>query len=239
MFAIWFFLWLLISFFVLYPFIRFGLSDPKYYRFAHYIRRVQAAFLLFISAIRVKVHSEELLDPKQAYIITPNHTSQFDIVTLTIRLPVFFNFMAKAELERIPLFGIWFRTLDISVERKDPRKAAQAYRKALNWLDQGHSTLIFPEGTIPDQAPQMLRFKEGPFKMAIEKQIPVVPVTIVGNWLVMPDKGVIEGRPGTVHHFIHKPIPTLGMKVKDAHELKEAVYRTISDQLLKCGFPQH
>jgi 1-acyl-sn-glycerol-3-phosphate acyltransferase len=235
-YAIYFGLGVAIWFIILYPFIRLGLSHPRFYRFAHLVRRFWGKILLVMGLMRLKQTIEEPLDPNQAYIIAPNHTSQIDIVTLVVKVPLFFNFMAKAELERIPFFGIWFRTIDIAVERRDPRKAALAYKKALKWLDAGNSMVIFPEGTISNQVPKLIPFKDGPFRMAIEKQLPILPVTIIGNWEVFPDQGVFEGRPGFIHQYIHKPIPTQGLTLNDLETLKAQVYQVINTKLQAHGY---
>jgi len=235
-YAIYLGLWVVLWFIFLYPLIRLGLSTPKFYRFAHYVRKFWGKMLLYFGFVRVYMHYEEPIDTNQAYMIAPNHTSQIDIVTLTAKLPLYFNFMAKAELERIPFFGIWFRTIDISVERKDARKAALSYRKALNWLDAGHSMCIFPEGTISNKVPQLIPFKDGPFRMAIEKQIPVLPVTIIGNWIVLPDQGIFGGSPTKVHQYIHKAIPTKGLTLNDIESLKEQVFQVINNKLHENGY---
>lgn len=235
-YAIYFGLWVVIWFIILYPLIRLGLSSPRFYRFAHLVRKFWGKILLVLGGMRLKQTIEEPLDPKQSYIIAPNHTSQIDIITLTVKVPLFFNFMAKAELERIPFFGIWFRTIDIAVERRDARKAALAYKKALKWLDEGNSMVIFPEGTISNQVPKLIAFKDGPFRMAIEKQLPVLPVTIIGNWEVFPDQGVFEGRPGFIHQYIHKPIPTKGLTLNDLETLKAQVYQVINAKLQAHGY---
>jgi 1-acyl-sn-glycerol-3-phosphate acyltransferase len=234
-YAIYFGLWTVIWFIIVYPFIRIGLSSPTRYRFAHLVRKFWGKMLLMGGFMRVKMEYEVPLDRTRSYMIVPNHTSQLDIVTLTVKLPLFFNFMAKAELERIPVFGIWFRTIDIAVDRKDARKGALAYRKALNWIDQGNSMVIFPEGTISNQVPKLIKFKDGPFKMAIEKQIPLLPVTIIGNWELLPDQGVFEGRPGFASQYIHKPIETKGLTMDDIEKLKEQVFTVISNKLQEHG----
>lgn len=203
---------------------------------AHILRKFWGKMLLLCAFIRVKTYYEEPLHTEQAYMIVPNHASQLDIVTTTVKLPLYFNFMAKAELERIPLFGIWFRTIDIAVERKDARKAALAYRKALNWLEAGHSMCIFPEGTISSSVPKLIPFKDGPFRMAIEKQIPLLPVTIVGAWEVLPDQGVFEGRPGIIRQYVHKPIPTKGLTLEDIDKVKAAVFQVINNKLQDHGY---
>ncbi len=235
-YAIYFGLWVVVWFIILYPLIRLGLSHPKMYRFAHVIRKIWGKALLVIGGMRVIQHFEEPLDTQKSYIIAPNHTSQIDIVTLTVKLPLFFNFMAKAELEKIPFFGIWFRTIDVAVDRKDARKGALAYKKALKWLDQGNSMVVFPEGTISNKVPKLVPFKDGPFRMAIEKQLPVLPVTIVGNWKVFPDQGVFEGQPGIIHQYIHKAIPTEGLTLKDVDALKEQVFQVINTKLQSHGY---
>lgn len=236
LFAMWFGFWVLVSFFIAYPFMLWFLAKPGRYHQAHILRRIWGKFLLIIGLIKVKTIYEEPLDKEKSYIITPNHASQLDIVTLTASLPLFFNFIAKAELARVPLFGIWFRTLDIAVERKDPRKAAESYRKGLRWLDEGNSMIIFPEGTISNQVPKLIKFKDGPFKMAIEKQVDILPVTIIGNWQVLPDQGVFEGRPGFVTQYVHQPVSTKGLTAADTEMLKQKVYSIINTKLQAHGY---
>ena len=187
--AIWFGLWVIIGFIILYPGFAITLSNPKWYSWGHKLSRIWGRWLFFWGAIWVKQIMEEPLDYKKPYVIAPNHTSQLDIVTLTVKLRLDFNFMAKIELARIPVFGIFFRTIDIAVDRKNPRQAAQAYQKAFDQLDSGKSIVIFPEGTITRDTPRLGRFKEGAFKLAIEKQVDILPVTIIGNWIILPDKG--------------------------------------------------
>lgn len=231
-FAIWLGLWTVVSFIILYPLIRYALRNPKRYPFAHKIRRFWGKILLLTSFIKVKQIVEEPFDTSKPYIICPNHTSQFDIVTLTVKLnQLDFSFMAKKELEEIPLFGIWFRTIDISVDRKNVRKAAEAYKKATRFFDSGRSLVIFPEGTISNQVPKLIKFKEGPFRMAIEKQIDLLPVTIIGNWEVLPDQGVFEGKPGITIQYIHKPISTKGLTLDDTDMLKNKVFQIIENKL--------
>ena len=235
-FAIWFGLWTAGVFIVLYPLIRLSLSTPKFYRFGHLLRRFWGKILLWIGLIHVRQIFEEPLDTNRSYIIVPNHTSQLDIVTLTVKLKIFFNFMAKSELEKVPVFGIWFRTIDIAVDRKNARKAAESYRKAVKWIDQGNSIVVFPEGTISNQVPKLIKFKDGPFKMAIEKQIDILPVTIVGNWKVLPDQGIFEGKPGKVIQYIHKPISTKGLTFEDTSRVKDQVYQIINTKLQEYGY---
>lgn len=237
LYAIYFGLWTVSVFLVLYPFIWFALSSPKRYNWGHRLRRFWGWILLTTGLVRVKQVFEEPLDTSRPYIITPNHTSQLDIVTLTVKLKQLnFSFLAKAELERVPLFGIWFRTIDVAVDRKNPHKAAKAYLKTRKYLEGGRSIVIFPEGTIGKQVPHLLRFKDGPFRMAIERQVDILPVTIMGNHLVLPDQGYFEGRPGKVIQYIHRSISTKGMTLDDLDALKEKTYKVIEEKLKEHGY---
>jgi len=236
-YAVWFGLWTVFSFTALYPFIRFALSNPNRYPLAHKIRRFWGKILLTTGFVKITQIVEEPFDTTKPYIICPNHTSQLDIVTLTVKLnQLDFSFMAKKELEEIPVFGIWFRTIDIAVDRKNPRKAAEAYIKATKFFESGRSLVIFPEGTISNQVPKLIKFKDGPFRLAIEKQIDILPVTIVGNNNILPDQGVFEGKPGHGYQIIHKPISTKGMTLENVDELKNQVYNIINNKLAEYNY---
>lgn len=235
--ACWFGIWVLIGFIILYPGFLITLSNPKWYSAAHQLRRVWGWWLFFWGAIRVKQIMEVPLDTKKAYVIAPNHTSQLDIVTLAVKLRLNFNFMAKIELERIPVFGIFFRTIDIAVDRKNARQSARAYQKAKDHLDSGKSIVVFPEGTIHRDVPSLSRFKDGAFKLAIEKQVDILPVTIIGNWILLPDKkGKFHFRPGKVIQYVHKPVPTKGLTLEQTDELKQKVFDIIAHKLAEYGY---
>lgn len=234
--AIWFAIWFITGFLLLYPAFYITLSQPKWYSTAHKLRRLWAWWLFFWGGIRVQQIFETPVDLKKAYVITPNHASQLDIVTITGGLMIDFNFMAKMELARIPVFGIFFRTIDIAVDRKNARHAAQAYQKAVKQLGEGRSIVIYPEGTIPDFAPKIGRFKEGAFKLALEKQVDILPVTIIGNWKILPEKGKRHFMPGKVIQYIHKPISTKGMSSDQIGDLMKQVKNLMESKLAEHGY---
>ena len=100
-------------------------------------------------------------------------------------------------------------------------------------LDRGISVVIFPEGTIPQKGlPKMIPFKDGPFRIAIEKKVPVVPVTMPYNRKILPDDGKYLIKPGRAKVIIHQPIETKGMSLKDIGRLKKEVFEIIEKQLL-------
>lgn len=229
-----------IGFIVLYPAFLYTLSNPKRYKQGHYMRKIWGHWLFLGGFIRVKHIEEVPFDRKNTtYVITPNHTSKLDIVTLTVKLHLDFNFMAKIELARVPFFGIFFRTIDIAVDRKNVRHSAMAYQQSVDQLSaKTRSIVIFPEGTIPGTTPKMGRFKEGAFKLAIETQSPILPVTIIKNWVVLPDFGKFRFCPGSVIQYVHAPISTTGLTEDDLPRLKEQVHQIIANKLAEYGYKQ-
>src|SRR5690606_7735511 len=97
-----------------------------------------------------------------------NHTSFLDIPVVAVAIPGMFHFMAKHELSKIPLFGLFFRTIDIAVPRGNHRGSHKAYQLAAQKINQGGSIMVFPEGGILPNAPKLKAFKSGAFRLAFE-----------------------------------------------------------------------
>jgi 1-acyl-sn-glycerol-3-phosphate acyltransferase len=147
--------------------------------------------------------------------------------------------MGKAELMKVPLFGRFFQKMNIPVNRKSKFDSHRAYLRAANDIDKGISITLFPEGTIHHNAPLMARFKNGPFRLAIQKQIPIVPVTFLDNWWILPDDYPKKiGKPGIAKVIIHEPVPTTGMTEDDLEKLKSRVYTIINEPLVE-RFPEY
>jgi 1-acyl-sn-glycerol-3-phosphate acyltransferase len=107
--------------------------------------------------------------------------------------------------------------------------------QSLEKLNMGYNLAIFPEGTIPPhaQAPKMIPFKDGAFRMAIEKQIPIVPMSIINNWQILPDDGKFVPRRKLMHAVVHTPISTKGLTLDDVDTLKNQTYTIIESTLKK------
>lgn len=202
------------------------------------IKKIWAHFILWPLLIFYKIERKSDLDSDQAYVFCPNHTSYLDIMLIYISFPLYFHTMGKAELRKVPLFKHFFDRMNIPVNRKSRKDAHRAYLRAASDLEKGISITLFPEGTIHHTGPVMGRFKNGPFRLAIEKQVPIVPVTFLNNWILLPDdfyKNV--GHPGIARVIIHEPIPTEGLREEDLDALKEKVYKII-DEPLRQRYPK-
>jgi 1-acyl-sn-glycerol-3-phosphate acyltransferase len=139
--------------------------------------------------------------------------------------------MAKKELNNIPVFNIFFKTIDIPVDRGNKSAAYKAIKQSEDSIDDGFSLVIFPEGTIGPNPPHLLRFKNGPFKLAIEKQTPILPVTFIDNWKHLHVDKKIYGKPGLLRIVVHEPISTRGTTIDDLEALKEQTYSIIDNEL--------
>lgn len=229
--AIYFTIWFILIFIILYPFFVILLSKKKWYPKAHSLRRYWGQTLMFVSGLRGKTIYEAPLDKSQTYIFTPNHFSYFDIVSVNSQMPFFFSFMAKKELANIPFFKIFFRTIDLPVDRKSKDGAKRAYYLAHKKLKDGISLLNFPEGGIGNTVPKMRNFKMGPFRLAIDYGYPIVPITLPDNWKRLPSGGLREGgTPGKMRMYVHRPIPTENLKPGDEVELAKKVYSIIEEK---------
>ena len=143
-------------------------------------------------------------------------------------------FMAKFELNKAPLFRIFFKDMQISVNRESRTSSHKAFIRAGEELDKGHSIFIFPEGTISSNG-VLRNFKNGPFKLAVEKQVPILPITFMNNWKLLQNGGFFKsyGRPGVSRAIIHKPIDTRGMTEENIVDLRTQVFTLIDSALKK------
>ncbi len=238
--AVYFLLCFVLIFLLLYPLFLILLSKKKWYPKAHALRRFWGRTLMLICGLQPQTEYEEALDSNKTYIFTPNHFSYLDILSVNVQMPYYFNFMAKSELGTIPLFKIFFKTIDVPVERNSISGAKLAYRLANERLSEGVSLLNFPEGGIGETVPKMRNFKLGAFKMAIEQGVEIVPITIADNWKRLPSGGLESGgTPGKMRMYVHRPINTSNLKDGDEHQLASMVYSIIEDKFKEMNGNGH
>ena len=232
--AIWFLILFITVFIFLYIPFRILLSRKEWYPAAHNLRKFWAVCILYPCFIFPSVYFEEKLDKNKTYIFCSNHFSYLDIIITNLLLPNYFNFMAKDELAKIPVFGIFFRTIDISVNRKNNRESHHAFIMASERLKEGTSVLIFPEGGIHKNVPPMAKFKAGAFRLAIDNQIPIAPITLPDNWKRLPGGGLDNGlTTGRIRMVVHREVNTVGLNLEHKDELKEKVFSIIDAEFRK------
>jgi 1-acyl-sn-glycerol-3-phosphate acyltransferase len=229
----WCVTWFIVPFVITYPFQAFLIRKEKWYKHVHGINRAWSTVFLRMFMTPLTVEWRMKFDPKQLYIFTPNHSSYLDIPMMLHSIPGFLNFVGKSSLARVPLWGKVYSKLYIPVDRKSTVSSAKSYIRSVKTLEEGRNLVIFPEGTIPVTAgEQLLTFKDGPFKLAIEKQLPIVPVTMPYNQHFLPDlDGKLRVRWHPLKIVIHEPVETKGMTLADLPVLKEQVFNVIQSEI--------
>ena len=121
------------------------------------------------------------------------------------------------------------------MHRGNPREAYMSLKLAGEALDRGENIAIYPEGTIPDEAPKMRPFKTGAFKLAIQKQVPIVPIVWHNNHRVMLDPSQLFSfsLPQVIKVTVLDPISTHGKNEADVVSLRDQVFDTIQQHLKK------
>ena len=180
---------------------------------------------------------ETPIDWSKPCIICANHTSNLDITAMVLLCPSDFSFMGKMELLNNPVTGMFFKTIDIPLNRQSRISAFKAFKRADHELRNGRSMAIFPEGHIGEEfPPHLYDFKNGPFKLALENQVPIVPVIIHNAWQIFWDDGKVLGsRPGIIEVDVLSPIATAGLHLEHADQLKDDVYERIKKHWNKSG----
>lgn len=203
---------------------------PRKFKLVGVFNRWWARSLFILVGLPFKVVYREQLNPRRQYIFCPNHCSYLDIPTMGLNRHNTV-FVGKNDLKNIPLFGFMYSRLHITVDRAKLKSRYITLVKSLKALDEGKSLVIFPEGGIVTKyPPAMGEFKDGAFRAAIEKQIPIVPVTIPYNWIILPpDQFLLHWKPVKV--IFHEPIDPSIYSLTELHLLKDKVRSIIDNEL--------
>lgn len=192
---------------------------PYFYWMA---RNLWAKPILFAIGIPLQIRWEDRFDPKQSYMLAPNHTSMLDIMGMLALSPHPFVFVGKKELTQFPIFGFFYKRVCILVDRANASSRTDVYRKAQKRLAGGLNVCIFPEGGVPPPAVVLDAFKDGAFKMAISHQIPLVPIVFYDHKSLFPFE-FFHGRPGVSRVKVCEFIETKGMEIRETKALRDRV----------------
>jgi 1-acyl-sn-glycerol-3-phosphate acyltransferase len=232
-FALVFFLTLTLT----YPYFKFLLKRGSQYEKVFGLFKKVAAFLQWVGLAPLKKLNNPPF-PEPPYIVIANHTSHLDIVHMYSIIPSYFLFLGKSEILHWPILRIFFKGMNIPVNRENLRKSTEAKMLASEKLKEGINLAIFPEGGIYGGAPKLNPFKNGAFKLAIEHKATIIPVTFLNNWKRMGDDVFFSENalPGIAKAIIHPPIITSGMNQKDLIPLRKRC-ADIIEKPLKERYP--
>ncbi len=190
------------------------------------------SFILTVCGVKVVVSGRENIPKDIPVLYIGNHTSYFDIVSTYPVLPPGVGFVAKKELNRFALLRYWLRLLrGLTFDRDDPRSGMKMILTAIEYVKQGFSMFIYPEGTR-SRGGEMGEFKAGSFKVATRTGCPIVPVAISGSADIFENHIPII-RPSTVYIRFGKPIDISSLSAEEKKGLAKHVQGLIADMLKK------
>lgn len=168
--------------------------------------------------------------PEGPVVFASNHQGYADIVAFCVAVQnKQFGFLAKKDLFDLPVFGRWIkRVRSVFLERDDARASLKAIEQGIEYLEEGFSLVVFPEGTR-SKGSEMGEFKKGSLRLATKLGLPVIPITISGTWRAYEEFGYIK--PAKAHFYIHPAIETKGLDRKQASNLASVVEGIVREKV--------
>ena len=198
----------------------------------HAVARAWARVLLRLALSPVTVEHGERLHGIGAAVFASNHLSYYDTPVLFAKLPFQFRILAKASLWKLPFIG-WYlqRSGQVPIDQSSARAGVASLGRGVKALEGGTPLVIFPEGGRTDDG-QLKPMIAGAAWMAIKAQVPLVPLTLIGTYELLPIH-VYALRPRPLKLVVGEPIPTAGLTTRDAERLTEqmrdVIYQTYTD----------
>ncbi|MGH2664621.1 lysophospholipid acyltransferase family protein [Flavobacterium sp.] len=232
---IWFYVLTLVPIIVMFPLLFVSILKETWYPYFFKLARIWAKIILFGSGFYYTIEKQQDIIPGKSYMFIANHTSMTDIMLMLAVVKNPFVFVGKKELEKIPLFGFFFKRTCIMVDRDSPKSRVAVYERAQNRINQGLSICIFPEGRVPDDESIVLdEFKNGAFNLAIDHRLPIVPLTFGDNKKRF-SYTFFSGSPGKLRVKIHHFITTEDKIHHDRKIVRDEAREVIYNQLLSYG----
>lgn len=176
-----------------------------------------------LTFIRYDLRGRENVQKETSYIYVSNHTSFLDIPGIRLLIPGEFRPIAKKELLKIPVFGFIVRAATVVVDRSNAQSRKQSMEKLREILKGGISILVFAEGTQNRTKEILQPFKDGAFRIAIDTQLPIIPLVVIGAGPLMPP-GTLTIKPGKIKVVAGEPISVEGLTTDDVQALKQKTF---------------
>ena len=232
LYRIWFYILVALPIIIMFPLLIISILKESWYPYFFKLARIWARTILIGMGFNTIITRAEIPEKNKSYMFIANHTSMADIMLMLVTVKNPFVFVGKAELAKIPLFGFFYKRTAILVDRRSEKSRQAVFLRAQRRLKQGLSICIFPEGLVPEEAVLLTDFKDGAFRLAINHQIPIVPITFADNKKRF-SYTFFSGSPGKMRAKIHKFINTKELTTKDTTKINEQSRAVIYNQLLE------
>jgi 1-acyl-sn-glycerol-3-phosphate acyltransferase len=205
------------------------LPEPQRARTLHPVFRLWMGIYLPLIFCPVIRRGRQHFKKGGNYVVVINHNSLADIPVSSPWIPGPNKTLAKAEMARIPIFGVIYKTGSILVNRKSKNSRGESYLKMQQMLDMGIHLCLYPEGTRNKTKEPMQPFFDGAFIAAIKAQKPVIPGVIFNTGKILPHDKKLWARPAPIHFHFLEPVDTAGLTLNDTAVFKERIYNLMRD----------
>ena len=179
---------------------------------------------------KVEVEGTENIPAAGPVVVVSNHQGYADIPAIFSVMPFQLGFVAKAELEKVPVFSKWIlRIRGLLIDRGDARASLRTIAEGVDLVKHGFSMAIFPEGTR-SRGPEMGEFKHGSLKLATKAGCPVLPITIDGSYKLYEETGDVKENQ-SFRLIVHPPVETAGLSRQELAALPDKIEEIIRSGL--------
>lgn len=222
-------IWAILLFFVtmliiMIPFLvlSYFRADPQKTKNFAALARIWMGVFLPLAGCPLRVRGREKFAPGQTYIVACNHNALVDVPVSYPGIPGGNKTLAKIEMAKVPLFGMFYRTGSILVDRKSEASRRESINKMRDALDMGLHMCLYPEGTRNTTAEPLKSFHDGTFRLAIMTGHAIIPAVIFNSRRIMPPKTKFIFLPCRLHmHFLDPITPAPGENIES---LKQRVF---------------
>ncbi len=205
------------------------LNEPLRSKLLHTIFKVWMGVFMPIVGCPIIRRGKEHFKKGENYIVVINHNSLVDIPVSSPWIPGPNKTLAKAEMAKIPIFGVIYKAGSVLVNRKHEGSRRESFTKMQEMLDMGLHLCLYPEGTRNKTNMPLQQFFDGAFITAIKSQRPIIPGLIFNTGKILPHDKKLWARPMPIYFHFLEPIPTVGMSINDVGSLKQRVHKIMED----------
>lgn len=230
-YRVWFYVLVGLTIVILFPLLLVSILKSSWYPFFFKLARIWAKCILIGMGFYWRVKWTQKLEKGQSYIFVANHTSMTDIMLMLVIVKDHpFVFVGKKELARIPLFGFFYKRTCILVDRSNAKSRQAVFKSAQKRIENGLSICIFPEGGVPDESVTLDRFKMGAFRLALDHQLPLVPISFLDNKKRL-SYTFFSGSPGKMRAVGHSFFNPKNYQKESIKKMSNEVYNLLLNSL--------
>ena len=202
-------------------------KEPRRTGIFRVISKIWMRFFFFATGCSLKIRGTKNFKPGETYIVICNHNSLMDVPISTPFIPGANKTIAKADMAKIPVFGLVYKRGSILVDRDNKNSRRESYKKMKEVLGNGMHMCIYPEGTRNKTQMPLKEFHDGAFKLAIECETPILPALIFNTKKVLPFDKMFFFRPSKMElHFL----PAVAInKTDDFETVKQNLHKIMSE----------